>query len=241
MLAPEGGSASEEDFHTSLRKAFAAPGRPQHTKRNVLSWVTQTRSKVDFHRTHIPLNSVTAEGWDYTGSSISHQSGNYFSVIAVNVEAESREVRSWSQPLISPSGMGLIVLITKRINGTLHALVHARMEAGVLNIAELAPTIQCRPRNYDQLPQELHPRYLDFANAVDPLQVHYNVVHSDEGGRFYHSVSRHMVIEAERDFAQETPADYMWLTFWQLTKFLEHGNYLNIELRSLLACAASMT
>jgi oxidase EvaA len=50
-----------------------------------------------------------------------------------------------------------------------------------------------------------------------------------------------MVIEAERDFAQETPADYMWLTFWQLTKFLEHGNYLNIELRSLLACAASMT
>lgn len=40
---------------------------------------------------------------------------------------------------------GLITLIVKRINGTLHALVQARVDVGHLNVAEPAPTVHCRP------------------------------------------------------------------------------------------------
>lgn len=63
---------------------------------------------------------------------------------------------------------------------------------------------------------------------------------SEEGRRFYRNENRYMLIEAPADFENELPSDYRWMTFGQLTHLLTHSNYVNIQLRSVIACASTV-
>jgi oxidase EvaA len=47
-------------------------------------------------------------------------------------------------------------------------------------------------------------------------------------------------VEVPPDFPEDAPDDFAWLSFAQLTGLLVHGNYLNIELRTLVACAHTL-
>lgn len=70
--------------------------------------------------------------------------------------------------------------------------------------------------------------------------VRYDTVQSEEGGRFYHALTRYQIIQVDSDFMDKTPPGHLWMTLRQLTDLLRHGHYLNIEARSLLACLHSL-
>lgn len=82
--------------------------------------------------------------------------------------AGGREVAHWNQPMIRPRGQGVIALLVARIDGVLHALMHARVEPGYLDVAELAPTVQCIPDSVDVLPAAARPPFLDTVLSADP-------------------------------------------------------------------------
>ncbi|MEW9555586.1 NDP-hexose 2,3-dehydratase family protein [Nonomuraea sp. NPDC050783] len=209
-------------------RAGARHGLPE-----LLSWLSGMRSTVDVHARPVPLNQVRR--WRRADGRIAHESGRFFEVIGVRVEAGGREVTSWSQPMIAPVGTGVVAFLVRRIDGVVHALAHARVEPGYTDVVELAPTVQCTPGNYDHLPPAARPPLLAEVLAAPPGRVRFDTVLSEEGGRFYHARNRYQVIEVDDDPLPGHPA-FRWIALHQLDELLRHSYYLNVQARTLNAC-----
>ncbi|QWF84532.1 NDP-hexose 2,3-dehydratase family protein [Amycolatopsis sp. CA-230715] len=223
-------------FTADVRRSMSVRARPLHSMREVLSWLTDVRTRRELVQQRVPLHCAAESGWLRTKDEIAHPDGKFFTVVAVDVRSAGREIASWSQPLVAPNESGLLAFLAKRINGVLHVLVQARVDAGSLNVAEMAPTVHCQPGNYADVPEEHRPRYLDEVLAAPASRIRYDAMQSEEGGRFYHAKNRYLVIDAPDGFPDAAPPDYLWMTLNQLSSLLLHSNYLNVELRSLLAC-----
>lgn len=225
--------AATELAETIARSADAGQGS-MHSTAEILSWITTRRAQHGLSTTLMPLHDV--QGWQRGDDAISHDRGAYFSVVAVSVEANSREVGSWAQPLIQPHGVGVIALLVKRFGGVLHALINARVEPGYLDAVELAPTVQYTPENYAHLPPDAQPPFVDVVRRRRPDQVLFDVELAEEGGRFLHAQCRYLVIEVDEEVPRNTRPDFRWMTLHQLTDLLQHSHYLNVQARTLVAC-----
>ncbi len=199
---------------------------------NIITFITSIKSNYDLDVKPIPLKSM--RNWLLSGHDIRHEEGKYFSVIALDVEIESREVRKWNQPMIQPAQEGICAFVCKNINGLLHIAVQAKLECGNHDIIELAPTVQCLTGNYRQTQKGALP-FLDYILNVNEDQIFYDTVQSEEGGRFYREQNRNLIIIAGDEIPVELPENYIWMTINQLYTFLKFNNYLNIQARSLIA------
>lgn len=203
-----------------------------HGIEDVLSWITDRRSLAEVRTTPMPLARVT--GWTRGPRAITHDAGLFFTVIGVAVEVAHREVARWTQPMIAPCRTGVAAFLVRRVQGVLHVLVRAEVEPGYVDVVELGPTVHCTPANYDALPAEARPPFLDAVLAAAPERVRFDAVLSEEGGRFHHARTRYVVVEAEE--IEEVGPDYRWLTLHQLVGLLQHSHYLNVQARTLIAC-----
>jgi dTDP-4-dehydro-6-deoxy-alpha-D-glucopyranose 2,3-dehydratase len=209
---------------------------PMHSVERLLSWFTEAKSRYYLTRRLVPLAEVP--NWICSPGEIVHEDKRYFSVVGVNVQASSREVSSWSQPMLVPSDRGVIGFLGRYVNDVFHVLVQARTEAGTHDVVEMAPTVNCIPANYAGLPAWRRPRYLEeFTRESSPATL-VDVVHSEEGGRFFHAESRYLVIDVGETFDLEVPDDFCWMTVAQLTDFIRYGNHVNVAARCLLSCLA---
>jgi len=206
-----------------------------HSDTDLMSWFTAERSRHEVSAEPVPLSSVP--GWVRRESSIEHEDGRHFRVVAVSVQAQNREVSDWTQPLFEPCGQGIIAFLTRRIGSVPHVLVHARVEGGFLDTVELGPTVQYMPANYSHLPTDERPPFADLALSADPAHIRYEAVLSEEGGRFRNTESRYMVIEIDEDQVPlSPPSGYRWVTPSQLGSLVRHAHYVNVQARTLLAC-----
>ncbi len=227
-----------QEFRRSLLRSCSEEFGGLHGIGDILSWITDTRSRHEVRARRVPLRDVRL--WRRTPEEIAHESGLFFRVMGVRVETGHREVARWSQPLIEPVGIGVNAFLVKQVDGVLHALVHARVQPGHLDVVELAPTVQCTPGNYTWLPAAARPPFLDDVLAAPPGSVRFASLLSEEGGRFYQARNRYMIIETDADHAADPGPDYRWLTLHQLVGLLRHSHYVNIEARSLVTCLHSL-
>nr|WP_244291022.1 NDP-hexose 2,3-dehydratase family protein [Streptomyces virginiae] len=223
-------------FRGSLVRSCRPSAGARHSLGELLNWLTDTRAGTDVLTDRIALDGL--RGWRRTPETITHESGQFFSVIGVDVTAGGREVAHWNQPMIRPRGQGVIALLVARIDGVLHALMHARVEPGYLDVAELAPTVQCIPDSVDVLPAAARPPFLDTVLSADPSQLRYDTVLSEEGGRFYHALSRYVIVETAAEGIEHP--EFRWIAVHQLMELLRHSHYLNVQARSMVACLHSL-
>lgn len=216
--------------------ADPAPAVPEYgpSYGELLRWITGERTRRERHVREIPLNTV--EGWQFRDGRVTHRDGLFFDIVGVSVEAAGREVGRWDQPLLAPHGTGLVALLVREIDGVPHALLHARVEAGHLDVLELAPTVQCTPQTYTHLPPGARPRFLDTVLNAPQENVLFSAVHSEEGGRFLHARNRYMIVEAGPGPGLDDGPDYRWTALPDTAALLRHSHYLNIQARSILAC-----
>jgi oxidase EvaA len=224
--------AGDDEWTAAVRASLDADGHRLHSDTSTLSWLTDRRAWHEVTAAPVPLRDLP--GWQRTRYAISEQSGRWFSVVGVDIEASGREVGSWSQPLIAQQGVGTTTFLVRRIDGVLHVLVSARAEPGYLDVAELGPTVQCVPENYAHLPAEDQPPFLDVVRAARPEQVRLDVELSEEGGRFYHVRNRYQVIEVGDEVPDEPRPGFRWLTLHQLGELVRHSHYVNVQARTLL-------
>lgn len=201
---------------------------------SVLSWLTRLKCQTAVNTHSIPLNKVA--GWRLANGVIKHKSGCYFSVLGVEVTASNREVAGWCQPLIQSAAGGIIGIASQMRRGFLHFLIQGRAEPGLIDIVELAATVQCVPNNYLKEARPLLPTFVELFKSESQAQIRFDAILSEEGGRFYHSQQRHMVIELDPSHNIELPPNYCWMTLSQIQECARFSNLLNIELRSILAC-----
>jgi len=228
-----GPGADPAGYGAAMRRSMDPHAGGLHTMTEVLSWLTANKAECELVQQPIPLGEIT--GWRRGVDEITHDSGEFFRIVAVAVRAASREVSSWSQPLLAPAAPALLALLTRRIAGVLHVLVQARAAAGALDIIEIAPTVHCMPHSWRDVDPALRPRYLDYVLASDPLRWRYDTWLSEEGGRFLHARNRYQILEVGDEIPLDEPTSFCWLTVHQLMQLVRAGNCVNVEARTLLA------
>ncbi|MFE3019122.1 NDP-hexose 2,3-dehydratase family protein [Streptomyces sp. NPDC059256] len=224
-------------YAAELRRSFqAGEADARHTSVEIRSWLNDVRTETELRVDRVPLSLL--RDWNVSDDDIAHREGKHFKVIGVSVESGQREVTAWSQPLLAPNP-GVVAFLTTRVEGVLHVLVQASVEPGFRDVVELGPTVQCSPINYADAPPAERPRFLDYVLEATE-GVRYDVVLSEEGGRFYHAECRYMVIECDDPGALEHHPEFRWMTIRQILAMRRHSNYLNVQTRSLLACIGSL-
>ncbi|MEU5633293.1 NDP-hexose 2,3-dehydratase family protein [Streptomyces rishiriensis] len=212
-------------------------GRARHTLPEVIGMLSEVKARHEVAQHRLPLSE--AAPWLRLDDEISRPDGRYFKVIAAEVHADSREILHWSQPLLAPVPGGHAALLTRRFDGVRHVLLHARVEAGSLDVAEFGPTVQCTPDNYRDLPPERRPRFLDHVLSAPREAVLYDALQSEEGARFHHAEVRYRIIDVGEGLA-DVPDDFVWLTARQISRLLEHSYYLNMQARTFVAVLHSL-
>lgn len=206
-----------------------------HTMPEILSWLTSHKCEHEMSAELVPLNSVPGLRRDATRIG-PHGSGNGdFDIVGVRASASTREVDSWKQPLLAPRGLLLAGMVVRYINGTLHVLVRAEAMPGYRDTAELGPTVRFPVDDYAGTPPDRRPDFLDYVLSGGE-RVHYDVVQSEEGGRFLRAETRYLVVEAEGNFPDHVPPDFMWVTVEQLLALQQRSYCVGVEARTLLLC-----
>jgi oxidase EvaA len=203
---------------------------------DLTGWLTSRRDHYQLSTSLVPLSRVP--DWHRGPETICHRTGKYFNIIGVAVTATNREVRAWCQPLLQPCGDGLVAFVLHRGAEGLRVLAHADVRPGYRHVIEIGPTVQCTPLNFADDP-ERRPEFLDLVLSEDVV-VHYDVTQCEEGGRFHHAITRHLIVEVAEHAAPPLPPDYFWATLTELNNRIRSGCEVNIEARSLFACIQAL-
>ncbi|SFB25997.1 oxidase EvaA [Amycolatopsis marina] len=171
--------------------------------------------------------------WIFDGGSIRHRDGRYFRIIGLSVEATSREVGTWSQPMLEPVPGNLVAFICQRQSGVLRILTQAMVQPGTTDRLELAPTIQIAP-GFCRDSRDLPPLVEYLTSPISRVRL--DSVQSEDGGRFHRADTKHLVLEIPEDHHIEAPDNYRWMTLGLLGRLMRSGYYVNVEARSLMAC-----
>ena len=78
-----------------------------------------------------------------------YSSANLFSIIALSVKTNSREVRKWDQPIISDHSTSINGFLLKNINNTNHYLLQVVQEPG-FNFPKFTSTICIKNYNLNK-------------------------------------------------------------------------------------------
>ena len=229
-ITPLTNLANLSDFGRDMLKS-ARTQEGVHSMTQVMSWLSGLKSRYDLSVSNKPIDQL--EEWHRTETEIANDDGRYFRIIGVKVSISNREVTSWCQPLVQPLQQGLCAFIIRKIDGVYHFLVQAKLECGNYDVMELAPTVQCLTGNVYAV--EKKPPFVEYVLNAPKEQILYDVMQSEEGGRFFREQNRNMIVEAGEDLPQELPEHCIWMTLHQINHFLKFNNYLNIQARSVLS------
>ena len=225
-------------FSCSIKKNYF--DLPKNSFNHINYWLKKLKKKYFITRKIIPLNNL--KNWNYNKKNITHESKKYFSVIGIKIKSNSREISEWEQPIIKENSLGLSGFIVKKINSTYHYLVRFSLKPGLIN-----PRLTCTVRtsdakscltnkNYSSLKDnDLMKHYIKKYFNTNKGKIIYNKVHSDEGGRFFHSQSKNIIVKISDDEKIRLNSNYIWMSHNQVLHFIKKGIF-NIEARLLFAC-----
>jgi oxidase EvaA len=197
------------------------------------TWLADVKTEVHLDARPIPLGKL--ERWIVDDESLRHESGRFFRVIGVEVQAGSREVVTWTQPMVAPVHQGQVLLLCQRREGLLRFLLQARVEPGFIDRVELAPTVQVAPGNIVR--KSDLPPLAEYLSAPEAW-VRLHAPQSEDGGRFYHADTDHLIVELPEDEQVELPPGFhgRWLTLAAIKRLMASGYYVDVEARSLVSC-----
>jgi len=194
----------------------------------IAQWRARLDAQFSMHVRALPLREVA--GWQYDGDILAHESGRFFEVLGVSIQAPTREVPAWDQPLIRGRGPGVVGFLCQQRGRTLRFLVRGVLEPGDPHV-RVGPTLQCVPDNH-----RATPLFFDEIVHAPDSHVRLRAVQSEEGGRFYHDERLLVVVELPPDVPLDVPPNFMWMTVREIKEMIGRHGCVNIEARSLIAC-----
>jgi oxidase EvaA len=226
------------EFERAVLKSMAERGPSLHSDDDIISWLSTLKSHYQAQVEPIGLGEMTF--WSRGDFEIAHERGRYFRIMSVRVEANTREVVHWDQPLVRSVEKGLIAFVVKDIDGILHFLVQGKVEPGNLDTVAVGPTVQCALGFESLADPDSWPPFVDTVRHAPSSAVRFHGTQSEEGGRFYHVENEYRVVQVPSDQYQDVPDNYMWITLRQFNALLRYG-FVNVEARSLSACLSFVT
>jgi oxidase EvaA len=154
--------------------------------------------------------------WTVTDTGLRQGDDDSHFVHLYNVQARTREVPSWVQPLLGAKGRGYVCLYRRSFRGAIEYLVSVNQESGIDGGAIISPSVVLYP---GQSASE--------CVAQGTLFRHFR--HSEEGGRFINYESDFEIRCVDPDFP--IGANQFWLSPDQLKQLFAMSNMVAIQLR----------
>jgi oxidase EvaA len=218
--------------------AAATLGSHLRDAADVARWLADRELAHRYHVARIPFAEL--DGWsvDPVTGNLGHHSGRFFTIegLDVTVDGGSPETsRHWQQPIIVQPEVGILGIVVKEFDGVLHCLLQAKMEPGNPNPLQLSPTVQATHSNYTGVHKGTAVPYLEYFTDPSRGRVIADVLQSEHGSWFSRKVNRNMIIEVDEDVPSHD--DFCWLTLGQVGDLLLRDNVINMDSRTVLACA----
>ena len=198
----------------------------------IQKWLGQRRAIVAFSATRIPLFDLI--GWHRQQDKLHRLDGTGHEVIGVRVDAIGREVDNWDQLMVRSKSDGLVILAVRRHEGALQALFRTCVEPGILDFVEIGPTVQVSGGDLpsDTTQEQLIQTLVTSISDKSKGQLLYDNFHSDEGGRFFQSAVRYVIVNSDISAPND---EYRWCDVKTLISIGRLGNLVNIQARDALA------
>lgn len=203
----------------------------------IQKWLGHYRSKVAYSATRIHLSDLM--GWHRQQYKLDRIDGSGHEVIGVRVDAVGREVDFWDQLMVKPKAEGLVVLAVRECEGVLQALFRACIEPGIRDFVEIGPSVQVSGGDQpsDQMQNQLVHALAPDSGKISRGQILYDNFQSDEGGRFFQSAVRYVIVNCDISPPSE---EYRWCDVKTLISIARMGKLLNIQARDAMACLLSL-
>ena len=209
---------------------------PENSFRKIQYWYNNLKKKYSIKIKIISL--LKLKNWKLNNKCIFHKNKKYFSIIGIKVLANSREVGEWEQPIIQEEDLGLSGFLVKKIYSTYHYLVSFSVKPGLKH-----PSLSCtfrtsnlknclNDRNHTNIEKFYLKKY--FTHNTQG-KIRYNKIQSDEGGRFFQSQSKNIIIQIPENKKIKINKNYIWMSHNQVLHFMKKGIF-NIEARILFTC-----
>ncbi len=225
------GESPEIDFYISSLVEY----NPFYTTDDIRHWLRDINRNEYFQVETVPLSELRKWQFDRWTGDITHESGGFFSIRGLKIRTNVGPVKHWTQPIIDQPEIGVLGMVTKKINGILYFLVQAKAEPGNINTFQVAPTVQATRSNYTQLHGGKPTRHLKYFLQIDRARVLVDQLQSEQGARFYRKRNRNIIVRIRDDEDIEVDSDFRWLTLCQLKKLMLINNTVNMDTRSVLS------
>jgi oxidase EvaA len=214
-------------------RSFEAPEKGSVlSTAEIIGRLERLRSTAEFTQSVVGLTDLS--GWEITDTVIQPIERKLFAIRQFEIESSEREVSHWDQPLVASTAVGHVVLLCQEHAGTLHFLFKAHAEIGFQEKFQYGPTIQ---RLSDERPIE--PGLEEQDSFLEQMLVRTETLasslQSDEGGRFFRSVSRYEIRQLPPDEKIELKANLSWITLKQVGELIRRQGFFSNEARSLVS------
>lgn len=188
-----------------------------------------------FSETDVRLTSLEKLAtWSMRGNEFVCSNHCDFKVIFCDIAIEGREVARWTQPLFAASGTATFGLLCYDEGGVKKCVVRAREEVGCFDLMELGPTVQLEASVPESAFAPMDRLFFHLMRE-HPERIGYDVVLSEEGGRFYHEQNRNLILQVDAAELPTLPDGYFAVDLRTLNLLCQINNCLNIQLRNLLS------
>ena len=208
---------------------------PYNNTKELEQWLESINEEQYFQVTQIPLDDLDKWSFNKDTGNLEHDSGGFFSIRGLQVETNWGNIHSWSQPIIYQPEIGILGIITKKINGILYFLMQAKAEPGNINTYQLSPTVQATRSNYLQVHGGKPTLYLEYFIDRAKAEVLIDQLQSEQGARFYHKRNRNIIVRIPDDYELESGRNHRWLTLGQIFKLAQKDNTVNMDTRSVIS------
>lgn len=200
-------------------------------------WITRQRARHHLNSERIALDKIP--GWRIADQAIVDAEGRLFAVQQFRITARDREVQSWDQPLINSAGRGVAALLCQSRNGILHFLLHAAVEAGNSDTAQLTATVQIAPQDRLAKALDVANPFLALLDECRAAGTHIRSSQSEEGGRFFRDINDYSIVEIPADRPLALPGGFQWASLSQIKSLLRQPGMFTNEARSVISLLLS--
>lgn len=208
---------------------------PFNSTSELIQWLDDMKAQNHILQKRTDLRSLA--DWNVDGRGyLVHRAGKFFKIVGMEVTSSSREVNTWSQPILDNVGTGIIGLLCRQMNDATYFLMQAKAEPGNRSIVQIGPTVQFTQNNYtdnDGLEKPFLFDEFDHPRLLTPFR---ETRQSEEGARFYREEHVHKILLLPDAVPLAPPPEYRWFSYSQIRFFLYLGETVNSCARSIFAC-----
>ena len=207
-------------------------GNEQHSFEELYEWILERKRKQFVSIKLDTLANCSPWYYDQDEGTIRNTRGSFFRI--AGLRGEYPDGSYLEQPIIVQKEIGFLGIICKKIKGTWHFLMQAKIEPGNINYVQISPTIQATKSNFTRQHGGKEPPYLSYFTHMDPKDILVDQIQSEQSSRFWGKRNRNVIVKTDDDI-EETDS-HKWMTLNQLRMFMMMDNFINMDTRTVLSC-----